>query len=78
MPLFNGTSYLIYEMINSSLSDTTDFLVTFKPDDIEHGILLHVGRYKKESAFSDALQLRLQNGHVELAADLGEGYSILR
>lgn len=77
MPLFNGSSYLVYEMVNASLAHSTEFLVTFKPDDTQKGVLLHTGR-QKNSAFSDSMQLRLSKGHAVLAVDLGEGFFTLR
>ncbi|XP_055351927.1 pikachurin-like [Paramacrobiotus metropolitanus] len=78
LPMFNGTSYLLYDLSrNISLEASTELRVSFRPADVESGVLLHMGRQRR-SAFSDALQIRLAAGHLQVAVDLGEGYSLAR
>lgn len=74
VPHFNGSSYLKYAGLGSSVLSFTEIEIVFMPEKPD-GVLLYNG-YKPNSG--DFIALNLLDGFVEFRFDLGSGTAALR
>lgn len=75
MPSFNGTSYLKYPGLGSSVLSFLELLISFKPVDPD-GLIFYNG-FKSDGS-GDFISLALSGGFVELRFDLGTGPAVVR
>ncbi|KAG8201453.1 hypothetical protein JTE90_024323 [Oedothorax gibbosus] len=75
VPLFNGSSYLQYPGLSSSVLSFIELQIVFKPYR-PNGVLFYNG-YKMDGT-GDFISLNLVNGYLEFRFDLGTGAAIIR
>lgn len=75
VPSFNGSSYLRYPGLGSSVLSWLDIQVTLKPTS-EDGVILYNGH--RTDGVGDFMAIYIHGGHLEFTFDLGTGAATIR